>query len=439
VNILAEVQDLLLNLFFMITPVFIYQIIREHKRGWDFPREILQTLSIGACAVISGVLSLVFPIHTTFYPGIPTSVDLSIIPVILCFLYADRIAGMTAAVLLLLVQLFLAHNEASFLVLGARMAIPLALWLLNPSYRQWGLRNKLLFLLQLCLFSSLLMAFLIVQVDMPVSEFPGHPQFLLFYVLTHVGAAMLTVGLIETLIRLTTVRDDLQRMEKLDILSELAASVAHEIRNPLTTAHGFVQLLNEMPLNDPIKKDMYCDMILQELHRTQSVINDYMSLAKPQAEKKEAIDLDLQSSLLIDALSPFAMMRNVEMEKVYSPAEPLSIYANREKFVQCMLNLMKNGIESMEQGGRLQLSIGSLGEMVYLDVIDNGTGMTEREVKQLGEPFYSTKKKGTGLGMMLVFRIVEGMGGTLHISSKKGKGTHCRVLVPLYRTPSVGP
>jgi two-component system sporulation sensor kinase B len=274
VNILAEVQDLLLNLFFMITPVFIYQIIREHKRGWDFPREILQTLSIGACAVISGVLSLVFPIHTTFYPGIPTSVDLSIIPVILCFLYADRIAGMTAAVLLLLVQLFLAHNEASFLVLGARMAIPLALWLLNPSYRQWGLRNKLLFLLQLCLFSSLLMAFLIVQVDMPVSEFPGHPQFLLFYVLTHVGAAMLTVGLIETLIRLTTVRDDLQRMEKLDILSELAASVAHEIRNPLTTAHGFVQLLNEMPLNDPIKKDMYCDMILQELHRTQSVIND---------------------------------------------------------------------------------------------------------------------------------------------------------------------
>jgi two-component system sporulation sensor kinase B len=439
VNVLAELQDLLLNLFFMITPVFIYHLIWDHKRGLEFPREIYKAVSIGACAIASGAMSLVFPIHTTYYPGIPIDIDLSLIPIILCFLYADRVAGMTAAVLLLLVQLLIAHDGVSFLVHGARMAVPLALWLLNPSFRQWGLKNKLLFLLQLSLFSSLLLAFLIVQVEMPDSALPGNPRFLLIYVLVHVGFTLLTVGLIETLIRLTAVRDNLQRMEKLDILSELAASVAHEIRNPLTTAHGFVQLLNEMPIGDPIKKDMYCDMILQELHRTQSVINDYMSLAKPQAEKKEAIDLDLQSSLLIDALSPFAMMRNVEMEKVYTSAEPLAIFANREKFVQCMMNLMKNGIESMEQGGRLQLSIGSFGDMVYLDVTDNGTGMTEREVKQLGEPFYSTKKKGTGLGMMLVFRIVEGMGGTLHISSKKGKGTHCRVLVPMYRSPSAGP
>jgi two-component system sporulation sensor kinase B len=314
------------------------------------------------------------------------------------------------------------------------LAIPLALWFLAPRYRGWTGRKKWLFILQFSLFSSLFLVFVMIRSQLGVTA--GAAQSMAFfwtYVLLHLGTTLLLVLLIEGFLKGSSLRAELFRSEKLNILSELAASVAHEIRNPMTTARGFMQLLKEQSSPDVFKKQMYCDMVIQELDRAQAVINDYMSLAKPHMEKMEVLELGEQAALLADMLSPFAMIRNVEMEKDLPPAM-VTIYANPEKFNQCMVNLMKNGIESMEQGGQLRIAIGTAGDMAVIDVIDNGVGMTEMEVKRLGEPFYSTKQKGTGLGMMLCFRIIDSLGGKIEITSKKGKGTHCRVLIPLYKT-----
>ncbi|UJF31937.1 ATP-binding protein [Paenibacillus hexagrammi] len=233
--------------------------------------------------------------------------------------------------------------------------------------------------------------------------------------------------MIEKLKENVAIRRELHRTEKLAVLSELAASVAHEIRNPMTVARGFMQVLNQAQVSES-KKQIYTAMVIEEIDRAQSIINDYLSFAKPQAETLESIDISSLIQKLMNLISPYASLRDVQIKVQFEPG--LWIHGHLEKMIQCLVNITKNGIEAMPKGGTLQLRGYRQNGRVILEIHDDGVGMTHEQIDQLGTPFYSTKHKGTGLGMMVSYRIIKNLSGEISVTSQLNKGTCFKISLP---------
>lgn len=222
--------------------------------------------------------------------------------------------------------------------------------------------------------------------------------------------------------------DEVHRADKLSVLGELAASIAHEIRNPLTVSRGFVQLtMGSHNLSRDEKSHL--GMAIDSIDRAHEIINDYLSLAKPKAEVYQTLSLEREVQRVVEMLTPYANMSNVAINiELHSS---LCIYGNPQKVMRIFLNIMKNGIEAMPTGGTLTVRANRVKEFASVQIADTGIGMTVATVRHLGEPFYSTKHSGTGLGLMASYRYCQAMGGKIKVSSTIHKGTTFEVLLPL--------
>ncbi|MCG7409693.1 HAMP domain-containing histidine kinase [Paenibacillus sp. ACRRX] len=219
--------------------------------------------------------------------------------------------------------------------------------------------------------------------------------------------------------------NELQHSEKMEIISELAASVAHEVRNPLQVTRGFMQLLNHR--SGPKEKE-YLDMALIELDRAANIITDFLTFAKPELHEVILLDLGAELRHIESILVPLANMQGGQLKLHIE--EDVFIYGNSSKFKQAFINMVKNSIESITVKGLVIISAHKKGNKVFVHIKDDGCGMTEKELARLGEPYYSNKSKGTGLGLMVTFRIIEVMQGKIKFTSKKGIGTEVMVEFP---------
>ncbi|GGD94319.1 sensor histidine kinase [Paenibacillus nasutitermitis] len=218
----------------------------------------------------------------------------------------------------------------------------------------------------------------------------------------------------------------LQRSEKMEVISQLAASVAHEVRNPLQVTRGFLQLLNSS--NQNVKEKSYLKLAIEELDRAATIITNYLTFAKPQLEQVNRLDLAEELSHVEGILIPLANLQGGKIE-INVPAN-LYVYGNSSKLKQAIINLIKNSIESLRGNGRIHLWAYEKKGEIIIHIRDNGEGMEENMLKRLGEPYFSNKTKGTGLGLMVTFRIIELMDGKLEFRSEKGVGTEAIIRFP---------
>lgn len=218
---------------------------------------------------------------------------------------------------------------------------------------------------------------------------------------------------------------ELQRSEKMEIISELAASVAHEVRNPLQVTRGFLQLLQEKSRD---REKEYLRLALEELDRASGIITDFLTFAKPEAEKVSLLNVGYEFRHIEGILIPLANLQGGRMTT--DIPQDLYVYGNSSKFKQAFINMIKNSIEALREEGHIQIRAYREDGQVVIRVADNGEGMEPSEVARLGEPYYSNKSKGTGLGLMVTFRIIEVMQGKIEIESKKGAGTVMTVRFP---------
>ncbi|AZK46342.1 sensor histidine kinase [Paenibacillus lentus] len=224
--------------------------------------------------------------------------------------------------------------------------------------------------------------------------------------------------------------NELQRAEKMEIISEMAASVAHEVRNPLQVTRGFLQLIAEKEHNSD---KVYMNMALDELDRASNIITDFLTFAKPEVGKVTTLNLLNEFIHIEGILVPMVNLQGGRIS-VHIPND-LYIRGNSSKFKQAFINIIKNSIEALHGDGDIQIWAHKENGKVSIHIKDNGEGMDKEALSRLGEPYFSTKTKGTGLGLMVTFRIIEVMEGEVHFTSEKGVGTEAIISFPQVNEP----
>ncbi|MEH7252614.1 HAMP domain-containing sensor histidine kinase [Neobacillus niacini] len=220
----------------------------------------------------------------------------------------------------------------------------------------------------------------------------------------------------------------IQHSERLKTTGQLAAAVAHEIRNPLTVVKGFLQLFEQdSSLSDDRKG--HVTLMIDELNTAEQVISQFLSIAKPDKENvTENVDAKVVLQSVTDLLHSYGLLHDNRIE--LNVTGDCTISANNIEFKQLLINIIKNAIEASNFGDVVFVTAGREKDFVVIKIIDQGRGMSETEVASLGTPFYSLKSKGTGLGMMICFNIVEKFKGTIDIQSSIDHGTTVTIRFP---------
>ncbi|MEB2272760.1 HAMP domain-containing protein [Bacillus sp. ILBB4] len=235
---------------------------------------------------------------------------------------------------------------------------------------------------------------------------------------------------LEVIMEKTRMQKELQRAEKMNAIGQLAASVAHEIRNPMTVVKGFLQLFQD---NTKLSNTelSYIHLMINEMDRAEAIIHDYLSLAKPDVHQHRFINCLECVTSLVDLLSSYALLTNnilIELDA----KEEMYVRGSRNELNQVLLNIMKNGIEAMRNGGTLRVGLYKREGHVHIQIEDTGIGMTSEQVNRLGTAFYSLKEKGTGIGLMVSYQLVEQMNGRIEVESIPGKGSTFTLILPSY-------
>ena len=217
--------------------------------------------------------------------------------------------------------------------------------------------------------------------------------------------------------------------EKLYVAGQLAAGIAHEIRNPLTALKGFLQLL----ASGKAYKAAYFEIMHSELDRISDIVSELLMLSKPQVYDLTHLDVRNAIRETMTLLESQAILHNITIETKAGP-EPLWVYGVSTQIKQVFINIIKNAIEAMKDGGIIRIDLSREGDYVLVRITDQGPGISEEQIAKIGQPFYTTKEKGTGLGLMVSYKIVDNHQGNIQVHSKPGEGATFEIRFP-YRCP----
>jgi len=243
-------------------------------------------------------------------------------------------------------------------------------------------------------------------------------------------ASNLSLTVIRNVTEKIGMQEQLQKSDTLSVVGELAAGIAHEIRNPMTALKGFIQLL-ELSMKED--HSMYFKVIMSELKRIESTITEFLILAKPQAIQFKDNDMRKVMNETLELLNGQALMNNIQFNVEYANELPY-VFCEPNQMKQVFINIIKNAIEVMPKGGFITIKMDNKpSDFIHIVIEDEGEGIPEKKIKRLGEPFYTTKERGTGLGLMVSYKIIKEHRGKVEVESEVGVGTKFHIYIPVKR------
>lgn len=234
--------------------------------------------------------------------------------------------------------------------------------------------------------------------------------------------------------KLREAQEKLMRQERLAVLGQMAAIVAHEIRNPLTSVRGFAQRIARRVAADE-KAQQYCRIIVDEVDKLNQVtksITDFAGRPTPQLQPARLQEV-LDRVLLV--AEPDATKKDIALEKRYGPSEPLLLDPNQ--MTQVFFNVVRNAIQASPAGGKVAVEVETVDGEVRISISDTGPGISEDVRQHMFEPFFTTKTHGTGLGLALAQKIVEGHNGRIEVESPPGAGATFTIILPARRPEAI--
>jgi two-component system, sporulation sensor kinase B len=406
----------MLNFLFLLLPVLIVLIFFENRSN-SYNKKILIFLS-----TVSMVLCISIPIELK----IGSIFDLRYIPFIIVALFGGY-KYVLPLYLVLNIYRFYIGGDYVFHSFIFSTIIFLLVPLLNNKFMKLNTKKRIM-----CatIVSFLTMGIYLIHVSLVLETLNKEFWILTFHALTtYVVVMLIIMVLIEQINTNMKNRERYLQSERLNVVSELSASVSHEIRNPLTVTSGFLQLLNQSTTITPEEK-RYIEISLQELNRAENIVSDYLSFAKPQSVNMVFSNLKTEIEYTKNLIIPYATMHQVDVQLQFTNS--LNKSYDRNQIQQCLINLFKNGIEAMKEtgGGTLFIDISEQKQNIIIKIQDTGIGMTKEEMSRLGKPYFSTKEEGTGLGMLMVYSTINKVQGTIEVASEKGKGTTFLITIP---------
>jgi two-component system sporulation sensor kinase B len=412
------IRDLLLNIFIItFFPLLLISFLGEKITLINIR---IQKVMINLIGVIYVLLCMSIPVH--FSNGF--SFDFRQILVIFTLLllgYKDSIPFMVITLL----YLFFIGSEGFYTNIIIHLIIYMVVPPFKVIYLQMNLTKKILLTSSFSIFFSLT-AFTLSKLfsSIPLID----ENFIYYFVVLQMNGTIIMTIVIEYIRKNIELREQFIKGEKLKVVGELAASVSHEINNPLAVTSGFLQLLNDDSLTQAERK-RYLALALSELERTKEVMEDYLILANPYQGHLEQVNLKEEIQLVVKNLQVYSAMIGVTIN-ISCPPDFL-FECERKKIQQVMINIAKNALEAMENGGTLLIELTR--EQKYFVILfqDNGIGMRPEQILKLGEPYFSAKTKGTGIGLMVVYRIIQSLEGIIQVTSKLNEGTDFIIKLPI--------
>jgi two-component system sporulation sensor kinase B len=405
-----------MNFFFLLFPIVIFLIFFEN-RAFAYNSKILVLLS---------AVTMCLCIAKPFKLDIGFIFDLRYVPFIIVALYGGYKNVLPLYILLNIYRFYVGGEGTLHSFLFATMILILVP-LFSKRFLRMDSKGRII--------TATVSSFLTMGVYLVTLGFTQGMLNREFWILTlnafttHVVVMIINMILIEKIITNIKNRDRIMQTERLNVVSELAASVSHEIRNPLTVTSGFLQLLNKS--NSITREEkQYVELSLLELQRAEKIVSDYLSFAKPQSENMVYSNMKAESEYTKNIIMPYATMHKVDVK--FSFNNSLNKSYDRNQIQQCLINLYKNGIEAMKEkgGGTLYIDISEKKQNIIISIRDSGIGMTKEEITRLGKPYYSTKAEGTGLGMLMIYSTIDKVKGNVEVDSEKGKGTTFLITIP---------
>ncbi|NMD72852.1 HAMP domain-containing histidine kinase [Bacillus sp. DNRA2] len=410
-------ENILIQMLVVLFPIILYQALinnRKLKRGETFYWSIVFSATMFLC--------LMFAIKID--DGI--ILDLRMVPWFLAFIYGGNAVGLVVSLFYVVIRFIVGghgmYTAYIVLVLGT-----MVIWKFPQYYFNWDRKNKIAFsVLFLCIISFLLPLIGTLLFDMKLTK-----SVLIInigFVVVNAVTVWLAVHLLESYREKQELMKEVQKNEKLQVVGQVAASVAHEIRNPMTSVRGFIQMLST---SKNINKDelSFLKICLDELDRANDIISDYLSLGKNNDfETPRLIDVSNMAAKSINTLISYATINNVQL--TLTSVQTTYVLGIPSRLQQMLINIIKNAIEAARPNGHVTLSVNLTGKEVEITIIDDGIGMTPTQVENIGLPYYSTKEKGTGLGLMVTLQIIKEMNGRWNVKSELNRGTCFQINLP---------
>ncbi|WHZ04335.1 MFS domain-containing histidine kinase [Neobacillus sp. YX16] len=406
-------KHLFLNLSILIILLLFCLIWLDRSRTLPFSKTTI---------IIISVLLLWICLQFAYSPVPYARYDLRIIPIVIGGLYLG-IGLILVAGLIIIRSLY---GLDSGLVGTILLYVPLAIVFFRLSPWFWKQSSERRIYTAICL--GMILGVLSTAGELlKDTGSPWYDVLFAYLVLPPLGIGLIAYS-IEYIKKSVELKHQLIKVEKLKAVEQMGAAISHEIRNPLTAASGFVQLLNDdyLPRH---KRREYLSIVKDELNSAERVIEDYLTFAKPSLVSIEELNVKNELRQIINILTPMANQNSVEIITDFSVIG--FIKGDKQRFRQCFINILKNSVEAMPTGGHLYVETHFSKDYITICIRDTGIGMTSEQLERLGEPYYSTKgKNGTGLGMMVVYSIVRAMNGFIRVESELDAGTTFRIKFP---------
>ncbi|WP_163183529.1 MULTISPECIES: ATP-binding protein [Neobacillus] len=388
-----------------------------------FPFQTKQHLSLkqriiyGLIGAFGGLLCMFYPIETLG----DTRFDLRMIAIFIITLYTGWLPGTIVLICTCFIRFLI---SGPFVEIG--LTINLFALFIALLFRKIFLRSSNKYLLG----TIAILCYISIYITLlSFSIHFLHFSFYIIYFTISYFICMALIFVIEKLIKINKQFEEMVYLDKLTMIGQLTASIAHEIRNPLTTVRGFIQFLSKETKDEQFKQ--FSPIILEELDRTNSIITNYLKMTKPEQFHLTDIPLHEVINGCVQLMRPYASYTNVSIE--WEKNDPIFIRGDVHSLKQAIMNIIKNGIEAIEGQGIIKINVKPdyFKNKVQLRISDNGRGMSQEQLKQIGLPFYTTKSKGTGLGSMVTNKIIRDMNGSIEYESELGQGTKVTIEFPL--------